>query len=229
VPPTLRRVVHRAFCLSAVVCRSFIDEDPRDEQCRSLHARMPPWLADVGAASELEPWESSALSQPLGRLETQTRVNGSWASEGLAVLGWVLQRYDLPSHDSCVDPQALTMALEFLEPRAAVLLSSVTLRSADEIQTGADRAFAVHWRLRQFSLSRQRMDFAEFARTAWFGPLNIQGVALAESDLSICGVPITRAAADKMRTASSIAVERHKAFNWLLGYDDIYSEVDTST
>lgn len=73
------------------------------------------------------------------------------------------------------------------------------------------------------------MDFVAFARTAWFGPLNIEGIALAESDLSVGGVPIARAAADAIRTASSIAIERHKAFNWLLGYDEIYSEVDTST
>lgn len=227
VPPTASRVIRRAFCLSAVACRSFIDEHPADEQCRSLYVRILPWLTEVGAETELEPWELSALSQPLGQLETQIRVNGSWASEGLAVLGWALQRYGLPAHDECVDPQALTKALEFLQPSAAVLGAS--LRSADEIKRGADRAFALHWRVRQCSLSRDHMDFAEFARTAWFGPLNIEGVALAESDLSIGGVPIARAAGDMLRTASSIAVERHKAFNWLLGYDEIYSEVDTST
>jgi hypothetical protein len=228
VPPTVDRALRRSFCLSAVVCRSFIDEHPADEQCLALNGRILPWLAEVGAESELEPWESSALSQPLGQLDNQARVNGSWASEGLAVLGWALRRYNLPPHDTCVDPQALTTTLGFLQP-AASLVGTASIRPVEEIQSGADRAFAVHWRLRQFSLSRAHMDFADFARTAWFGPLNIEGVALAESDLSIGGAPIARAAADALRTASSIAVERHKAFNWLLGYDEVYSEVDTST
>lgn len=229
VPPAASRVISRAFCLSAVTCRSFIEEHPTDEQCCSLHARILPWLTEVGAESELEPWEWAALSRPLGQLETQSRVNGSWTSEGLAVLGWALQRYDLPAHDECVDPQALTNALEFLQPTAAIAIRSTPLRSAAEIQSGADRALALHWRLRQFTLCRDRMDFANFVRTAWFGPLNIEGAALTESDLSIGGVPISRAAVDMVQTASSIAVERHKAFNWLLGYDEIYSEVDTST
>lgn len=228
-PPPVGRVVRRAFCLSAVVCRSFIDEHHQDETCRSLHGQMRSWLSEVGADPELEPWESAALSQPLGQLDMQTRVDGSWASEGLAIIGWALRRYDLPPHDVCVDPRALTNAFDFLQPDAAAFVGVASLRSIEEIQTGAARAFAVHWRLRQFSLSREHMDFVAFARTAWFGPLNIEGIALAESDLSVGGVPIARAAADAIRTASSIAIERHKAFNWLLGYDEIYSEVDTST
>lgn len=73
------------------------------------------------------------------------------------------------------------------------------------------------------------MDFDAFARTAWFGPLNIDGIALANSDLSIGGVSIAQAPEDQIRMATSTAMERHRAFNWLLGYDAIYSEVDIST
>ena len=200
-----------------------------DDQCRTLNARINPGLAEVRAESELELWEAAALAEPLGHLPIQTRVNSSWASEGLAVLGWAIERFDLPAHDCCVDPKAVTNAVEFLQSAAATLAHRVTLRSCNEIQTGADRAFAVHWRLRQLSLTRAHMDFAEFARNAWFGPLNIEGVTLADSDLSIGGVPIARAGPAAVQTAASIAVERHRAFNWLLGNSETYSEVDTST
>lgn len=229
VPPESTRVVRRAFCLSAIVCRSFIDESPDDEFCRALHAQMPPWLSQVDAASELEGWEATALSQPLGGLESQTRVDGTWLSEGLAVLAWSLRRFELPPHDRSVDPRALTNAMEFLQPEAAILLTTLSLRSSTEIETGARQSFAIHWRLRQFSLHPERMNFADFARTAWFGPLNIEGVPFASSDLSIGGVPISEADPSMWRLTLSIARERHRAFNWLLGYESEYSEVAANT
>lgn len=229
VPPTGDRVVRRAFCLSSVICRSFIDEPSGVNPYEALNSRIRPWLAAVGAESELESWESAALLQPLGHLTAQTRLNGSWISEGLAVIAWALQRYELPAHDTCVDPQAVTNALGFLQPNALALFSDTSLRSAAEIQLYAQRAFVTHWRLRQFSLTPAHMDFADFARTAWFGPFDIEGVALADGDLSIGGAPIAKAPGDALQIASSIALERHRAFNWLIGYDEVYSEVDTST
>jgi hypothetical protein len=211
------------------VCRSFVDADTADEQLCSLNARILPWLTKTGATSELEPWEAAALAQPMGRLDKQTRINGAWLSEGLVVLAWALGRHELPSHDTCVDPKEVTNALEFLQPTAATLLSRVSLRSEDEIQCGADRAFAVHWRLVEFSVSHKHMNFTSFAKTAWFGPLDTAGVTLVESDLAIDGVPLARASADAVRKASGIALERHRAFNWLHGYGEVYSRVETNT
>lgn len=228
IPPSFDRVVRRAFCLSAVVCRSFIDQ-PDNEQCISLQSRIKPWLGSVNAESELELWEADALNSQLGTLDPQTRANASWASEGLAVLAWALGLFDMPPHDECVDPQELTSDLDFLQPSAIELFEESKLRSSEDIQKAAKSSFAVHWRLRQFSLVKESMNFAEFAKTAWFGPLDIEGIALLEDDLAIEGQPISKATADSIRMASSIAMERHKAFNWLLGYDEIYSEVDTST
>ena len=229
VPPDVRRVVLRSFCLSAIVCRSFIDENPEHEDYQDVHQRIIPWLESTGATAELEAWEAEALAVPLGALQMQTRVNGTWLSEGLAVLAWALGRFDLPPHDVAVDPLQLTNALQFLQDDAPALIDSASLRPRDEIEEGADQAFAIHWRIRQFTLTREAMDFSEFAKTAWFGPLDIEGVALADSDLSVNGKPIGNASEDEVRGVNSIAMERHRAFNWLEGYDEIFSEVDTST
>ena len=68
------------------------------------------------------------------------------------------------------------------------------------------------------------MNFIEQA-----GRENLEGIPLSESDLSIDGVPIARAAAKTVQRALAIAEERHRAFNWLRGYNPIYSETDTST
>lgn len=228
VPPTLDRVIRRAHCLSALVCRSFIDE-PGNEECLDLQSRIKAWLAEVGAESELELWEADCLNAELGTLAPQIRVNATWTSEGLAVLAWALDLFDLPSHDECVDPQEVSTAFDFLHPEAADLHTEAQLKSSEEIENAAARAFAIHWRLRQFSLAGEPLNFAEFAKTAWFGPLNIENVALQENDLALGGQPIAKAPADMLRLAASIAKERHQAFNWLLGYAEIYSEVDTST
>jgi hypothetical protein len=229
IPPSAERVMLRAFCLSAVVCRSFIDEGPDDPTCRSVYARIDPWLETVRARPELESWEATALVTPLGQLDMTARIKGTWLSEGLAVLAWALGRYDLPPYDVAVDPKAVTDELEFLQTSAASLAKTLALRSAEELSFGAERAFALHWRLRNFGLNGQAMNFEDFARTAWFGPLRIDGVALANNDLSIKGVPIVDTPSDQIQLATGIAMERHRAFNWLLGYDEIYSEVDTST
>lgn len=228
VPPTLDRVIRRAHCLSALVCRSFIDE-PGNEECLGLQSRINTWLAEVGAEHELELWEADCINADLGTLDPQIRVNATWTSEGLAVLAWALDLFDLPSHDECVDPQQVSAALDFLHPEAAALHTKAQLKSPEEIENAAARAFAIHWRLRQFSLASEPLNFAEFANTAWFGPLNIENVALKENDLALDGQPIAKAPADMLRLATSIARERHQAFNWLLGYAEIYSEVDTST
>ncbi|WP_395736659.1 DUF4272 domain-containing protein [Prosthecobacter sp.] len=228
VPPTVERILHRAFCLSAVICRSFIDE-PDNEHCANLQAAMKAWLHDMGAEGELELWEADCIQAPTGSLEPQVRINASWLAEGLVVLIWALDFHELPAHDKCVDPKEVTDSIDFLHPDAADILEEIELESAEEIEAEASKAFAVHWRLRQFQMDGRRLDFAKFAETAWFGPLNIEGIALEDGDLAINGMAISKASAEQLASAMSIARERHRAFNWLLGHAEIYSDVDPST
>jgi hypothetical protein len=61
------------------------------------------------------------------------------------------------------------------------------------------------------------MDFAEFARTAWFGRLDTSGLRLLENDLAIGDAPLFRGASEAVAAASSAAMERHLAANWLNG------------
>jgi hypothetical protein len=73
------------------------------------------------------------------------------------------------------------------------------------------------------------MDFLEFAETAWFGPLSLEGVQLVDGDLAVKGHAISRASANDVRLATSIALERHVAANWLLDASRPLSETDAST
>ena len=119
--------------------------------------------------------------------------------------------------------------------RRALVLAAVTCRgsiesdaeSEDQLRRLAALMFSLHWRLRQFSLKADSMDFERFAGEAWFGPLEVDGLLFAEKDLAIHGVPVVRSA--RWRDVLSIARERQPAANWLAGHDPIYSEVGTDT
>ena len=74
------------------------------------------------------------------------------------------------------------------------------------------------------------MDFVEFAKKSWFGPLELHGLRFVENDLAIGDKPIKyRASEESWQECLSIAQERHRAANWLYGQAEIYSEVTTDT
>lgn len=223
-PPTPERVLRRAWALAAVAMRAYL-EDPRatkaEEQLRELRA----FIAAVRLDDELEPDERALLDAPRGTLTQQQQVEGSWRSEGVVVLAWALGGAVLPDHETQGDPFEASRSVGFLGSGPG----SVTLRSPEELDREGRRALGIHWRLREFSLRKQPVDFEKFSREAWFGGFDLAGIPLAEGDLAVGGVPITRAKQQEIGMCHSIAMERHLAFNWLLGANPIYSEVDTST
>lgn len=226
MPPTADRVARRALCLSAVIARGFLESDaPSDaEQHR---AGLLSWLEEHDLLDELEPEERALLEAPMGSLALQAVVDATWRSEGLAVLGWALGLADLPAHDEMVDVAALTSDLGFLDD--ASVLDAPSLRPLAQREWMSGRLLGLHWRLRDFSLRPQPMDFRAFAAQCWFGSFDLEGVALAGDDLAIAGEPIAQADEDARGVAHSIAMERHQAINWLMGRGSIYSAVDTST
>jgi hypothetical protein len=145
------------------------------------------------------------------------------------VLAWALNCFDLPKYDEMIDPQAVVNSLSFLNNEAKKLLTSPNLRTSDEFAQYAARMFALHWRLREFHLNSNKMDFQNFAKEAWFGPLDIEGLRLIDNDLAIGQYEISQAPDEDFWKCMSIANERHQAANWLIGYEEIYSEVDTGT
>ncbi|HYE19224.1 MAG TPA: DUF4272 domain-containing protein [Tepidisphaeraceae bacterium] len=230
-PPTTERVARRACALAAVGGRALLEqEDAADPGVERTRQAILAWVDDIGIGDELEPDEWEVLQRPLGRLTQQQAINGSWRIEGLAVLAWALRRFDLPPHDEICDPGKLLPALGILNaPAARAMIAEPALRPPEEIQRMAARLLGIHWRVRDFSLRPQTMDFAAFARDSWFGEFELDGIAMADGDLAIAGLPIAAAAADALARTSSAAMERHLAVNWLRGFSAVYSETDTST
>jgi hypothetical protein len=117
----------------------------------------------------------------------------------------------------------------FLAEDALDAVVEAELLPAEEIQSLQASMLTAHWRLRQFGLQPEHIDFAEFVKTAWWGPLSLEGLRLVDGDLAIGDVAISRATDEDLSRCASIVLERHRALNWLAGWDKLYSEVDTST
>jgi uncharacterized protein DUF4272 len=229
IPPTPERVAKRALILSAVACRGAIEREAGDENAEAFRGRVLDWVKDLDLCEEIETGELELLDLPLGNLPKQVEVNASWRAEGLAVLAWALKRMDLPPHDQMADPSAIAESLGFLRDGASTVLESPQMRSGEDIARLGEMMFALHWRLRDYSLNHKALDFIEFAKTCWFGPLEINGLRCIENDLAIGDIPIGRSDERSWRTCLSIAQERHLAANWLRGDEQIYSDVSTDT
>lgn len=230
IPPDARRVVRRALCLAAVAGRGLLEMEQMPREQADAHCkRITGWIGELALDDELEPKELKLLQEPVGTLSQQSTVDAGWRLEGLGVLAWALNRFELPAYDKLVDAGILLPSLGFLDPAgAAELMKSPALRSPETLRKMQDQSFAFHWRLRNFRLDKRPMNFRTFARECWFGPLDVSTARFEEDDLAIGDAPVSKVSGEEFHRALSSANERHLAINWLAG-GGIYSETDTST
>jgi hypothetical protein len=231
-PPTPQRVARRALALSAVTVRAILEQDLANgkPEVPETYKDLMAWVRDIEINDEFEPDEWAVLQRPPGKLDQRGHLDSTWRLEGLVVLAWALRRFEIPPHDQLVVPMQVWRSLGALKGDAAkALLANPALRPPAEIGALRNRLFALHWRLRNFRLRPEVMDFAEFARTCWFGPLDISDLPLIEGDLGLRGERLDRAAPDVFSCAHSAAQERHQAANWLWEGPERYSEASVAT
>jgi hypothetical protein len=229
-PPMAQRVARRALALTALTARAILEQDTANPEAPKTYQDLLAWVRDIGIDDELEPDEWEVLQRPLGRLDQRQQINSTWRLEGLVVLAWALGRFAIPPHDQLVELNPLWRSLGLLDGEAATaLLANATLRWREEIEALRSRLFALHWRLRNYHINPGVMDFVEYARTCWFGPLEVSGLPLVEGDLGLRGERIDRAAPDVFASAHSAAQERHQAANWLWEGPARYSEASVAT
>lgn len=232
-PPSRERIIKRTLALTAVAARATLELDALngDLDDGEVHrTRMLDWVATCDIDDELEPEEWKVLQRPVTKLEQQDFINAMWRVEGLAVLAWSLGLHPLPAYDELVIPGELYESIGIFDADAAIELNEkVELRSKEELQTMHDHLLAFHWRIRDFSLRPNLMDFAEFSKTCWFGSFDVSRFRLIQGDLAIGDRPLTQTEPDELGRISSLAVERHTAINWLRGESALYSQVETHT
>jgi hypothetical protein len=229
IPPTAERVAARAMVLSAVSCRGAIEKDAGKPGAEELRQQILPWLEQIGAADELEPAEKTLISTPLGELDRKRSMNASWQSEGMHVLAWALHCAKLhPVHIQC-DPAEIANEMGFLGDRDRTPMQSPIMRKTVEIEKWADTYLTLHWRLRLLESDPGPKDFVSCVAACTWGPLRLDQLELVNNDIAIDGVLIDQLDFNKYRTILSIVQERHQAFNWLLGFEQLYSQVTTDT
>jgi hypothetical protein len=229
LPPEPNCVAARALVLAAASCRGLIEKDAHDRGAEELRLKVVDWLSRVGAAEELEANEAALLATPLGKLDRKATVNATWLSEGMVVLAWALYCADLPPVHSECNPSEVASAMGFLEVRENTALKSPRLRDSTEIDSWAENYLTLHWRLRQFSQTPDRIDFVRYVSACTWAPLRLEHLEILGDDLAINGKRIEKIAPDEFRRTLSITQERHRAFNWLMGFERVYSQVTTDT
>lgn len=228
-PPRALRVANRALVLAGLSCRGIIEADSDAPGAEQLRVSVRDWWDAVGVVSESEADELRIVETPLGALSEQDARNAGWRSEGLAALSWALGITPLPEFWRQCDPSAVANALGFLHPPEATVAAAASLRPSEEIEHWTDAYLTLHWRLREFRQRPVAIDFEKFVAECKWGPLTLAELPTVNRDLSIDGVAIAEWPQDQFRCVLSIVQERHQALNWLLGYEEIYSEVTTDT
>jgi hypothetical protein len=116
IPPTPSRVARRTMALAAVGARALLEQeestDPGVEQTRQ---RLLKWVEAIGVGDELEPNEWKVIQLPLRAIPPKDALNASWRIDGLAVLAWALNHFELPAHDVLADPGHLLPSVGLLD------------------------------------------------------------------------------------------------------------------
>lgn len=233
-PPDPQRIARRAACLGAVALRGMSTQWPEQEE-QEMAERLRGWIDACEAAglkAELEDGEMATLGADAGQLEPREALNATWRWEGAAALAWALARFELPSFDMPSDPKAIGDAVGLLHPpeKVAELVRAAKLADGFDAEAFSRQCTTINWRLRQFlHVEQKHLDFEKFAAGVTWMDMTLDGTPLAAGDLAIDGRPIAKADPATLQAAMSVMGERHFAANWLLGWDPVYSEVDTPT
>jgi hypothetical protein len=230
-PPTPERVARRALALTAVAARAILELDAARLESPEVHRqRLLDWFENLDIDDELEPDEWKVLQRPVGGIDHQDHVNAMWRVEGLAVLAWALELHKLPPDDELIDPGDVFASIGLFDLAVGrERLRSPKIRTAEELAKMQTHLLMLHWRLRSYSIHREAMDFAAYSKSCWLGSFDISAFRLIDNDLAIGSLAIHDAEEAARRTVSSLALERHLAINWVMGYSNIYSQTDTST
>ncbi len=229
-PVAAARVACRALILAAVVCRASLECGAGQSDTKSLCNRILEWLTGLDLWDEVDPSETKILHAPLGTLETKDVIRATWYAEGLAVLSWALNRFELPRHDEKVDPYAVTDSLCFLGEDAEEVISTARLRSATELQACRELMYAIHCRLRDFTRSKGRKNFTSWVEKTWIATLRLDAAQLiVHEDLGIDGKPINEVEESRLQECEWIICERHRGIIWLFGGYPMYSQTPVDT
>jgi hypothetical protein len=219
--------------LVALSMRGLLDQNantPNEEHAHVLRMHLIRWLETWPELSaEAEPAELVLLGTPIGKGREQALTDAIWRAEGATVLLWALGARDRLAHDEQQHPYEMARECNVLEEKRPALLERPQLRPEADLQWQRRRLLAIHWRLVEQRVRPGPVAFLSLPDCGFSGEVDLEGIPVADGDLSIGGQPVFQADPMRVAIAAAVAAERHHAANWLVGVHPLYSRVVTPT
>lgn len=239
-PPSEAEAANRALCLGIVVLRGRAEFDLHEAEENQAEAEVQAlnaWVAADKIVRHFSGEEMTLLEKPAGSWSEQEIVNASWRAESLGVILWALSVVDtVPLYDVQFDPERLIGLIAFPDGSEA-FIHGAKLRPAEEVASARDLAELWHWRSRTTQI--QDDPSIELPEGTTF-PMIIEAAAQAayqnreipppiDEDFPAFGKAYAALEDEEYSLATSIAMERHFAFNWLCGYSRDWDDTPTDT
>lgn len=195
------------------------------KQCRERQTQVAEALKGAGVWSAMSSGERTFILASPDQIDPQALRDVSWSMESAECLLWALGHVDrLPPYDTQSDVEHLK---RLPSDGVVALIRNATLRDADLISKARDVAELWHWRSRTRQLQESGrpvqlpddLTLPDVVRMA-AEKAAADGVfeTAIEGDFPAFGRLYAQLTADEWSEVNSIAMERHKAFNWLCGY-----------
>jgi hypothetical protein len=240
--PDENETARRALCLGALVMRGKFESIAASGSSHmvtvheELATQLNIWLADEGLISSQSTLEKPLVSRALGSWNRQENIDVAWRANALGVILWALSQFEeLPPWDTQFTPQETIKPLNLFAPTKA-FLEKVSLRPDVEVEKARDLAELWHWRARTRRLQEDGImpedgsDLAETVRRAAAeAHTNGEIPEPIDGDFPAFGKSYSELSQEEYSLATSIAVERHYALNWLCGYASDWDSVPTDT
>jgi hypothetical protein len=216
-------------------------EQERDEFVRkmgSLYAGQIKTLRESGLWDEMDRNERDFLEADPTEIPAQALVDGNWLGESMICLLWALgYAPEIPPYDQ---PMSAEKRKHLAKLPTRILEETATLRPPVLIEKQRDLAELWHWRSRTRRLQEDgRMpsmldsNGLTIERVLQFSSAKAAEEGMApppiDGDFPAFGKPYRSLTPDEFSIATSIAMERHRAFNWMCGYAPGNRWADTPT
>jgi hypothetical protein len=255
-PPDAGAVMARAIILKFIFAKGLATPPPEFlEQCkarwtidewnkfmddvRNRDAQQIENLRQIGLWEVMEDIEHTFMQANPTELTQRDLIDANWLPESIVCLLWALGYIsDLSAYDQRVD-QGLTNKLPTSEP-VKILVKKAALRTRESIDKQRDLAELWHWRSRTRQLLESGQTFTLPKDMTIDKVLQITSAKAAKdgvipspigSDFPAFGKAYRDLTDEEYSLATSIAMERHHAFNWLCGFapGNHWAETPTDT
>ncbi len=231
-PPDVQTVAIRALNLGALVMRGVFEQMVQvtaDSSAVSDYedsvSQLEAWLKNEGLVAYQSKQEKAVFQKEVGTWSQREIVNVSWRAEALGVIMWALFLHQaIPPYDTLFDLEEIVAPLNLFDYGGYFLLEA-QLRPHEMVLYERHTAELWHWRSRTTQLQRMGakppggLTFESIIRgTAEEGHAQGSIPPPIDGDFPAFGKPYAALSDQEFSRATSIAVERHFALNWLCGY-----------